>query len=602
MKREEDVVNFLKGDDKKAVLLVNVRDSLSEVGEFFRRRARDISGPHLMVFFGMEAPRALTAAGLRTETSEDFLAREDCERIDGYVFGGITKSWYLYKDVTAYRGIHLGKLFEYDLQKYLTPRIKNLEIVKNVLAREKPGKVVVIEDSDELIGAAELHAGLTVTPILKISLRQKEPLFGVKKFRGSLAGFLKNALDRFSYKRLMKKDAENGFVLIDAKLCGYFKESGKISFIPSLTKGGLTARLNLITRISRKDRTIYRKRWKELSSNGDFRSIFEYGGIPVWEMLDRKIGAFFTEVMPRAAANIDMLEKVIQRKKIKIAVLRNDVKEQERTLILALRLHKIPSLVMQHGILAESNGHNILLADKFAAWGRASVEWYGRFGNPSERFAVTGNPRFDILTDWRPRFSRQELCKRLGLDEDKGIVLFATQQVNRFSSFWTEDLFWVMAGKLLEAMRQFPNKQLVIKADPYEDTAPYRERIMAGPYNNAVATKKTDIYTLIYFSELVITQDSTVGLEAMVFDKPLITVNLTKRQDRVPYAEKGGAVGVYKGADLPSAVRQALTDEKTISGLKAGRKEFIRDYAHALDGKARARAAGVLDMMCGTDR
>lgn len=80
-----------------------------------------------------------------------------------------------------------------------------------------------------------------------------------------------------------------------------------------------------------------------------------------------------------------------------------------------------------------------------------------------------------------------------------------------------------------------------------------------------------------------------MGLEAMLLDKPLITINLTKREDRVPYAEQGAAIGVYGQNDLLSAIKSVLSNQKTISRLRTRRKQFIEKYSYRIDGKAKER-------------
>lgn len=565
---------------------------------------KDFSGNALVVFFNLEIPKEFLKIKLRMITSEECLSKEDCAEIDKYIFSGLTRKWYFYNNITEYRGIHLGSMFEYDFQKYLTPRIKNLKVIREVTEGENIKKIVTIDDTAELGPVTRLYAGMLNISVLEISFLQKKNKLGAK-VKSKLASQFSRFLDALAFQRLMRDKNERAMVLVDTRLSKMllkFQDTG-LSFILCPFEKGLALRFNLIKEgfyylplyfkkgLSQDD---YNKKWQALSWDEDFKHIFQYQDIPLWEIVRDKLCIFFLEYLPRIISNIDLLERLLKTKRIKIAVLRNDVKELERTVILALRLAKIPSLVIQHGILAEANGHNLLLADRFAAWGSASVDWYRRYGNREENFVITGNPRFDRLINWQPKITKEELCRRLNLDADKGIILFATQQINKFSSFWTDDLFWVMTDKLLGAIVEFPDKQLVIKVDPYEDTTPYRERILASSYNHAVAIRDIDIYTLIYFCDVIITQDSTVALEAMVLDKPVITFNLTPREDRIPYAEKKAALGVSKSEDILPAIKKVLTDIETASGLKKGRAEFVKEYAYKIDGMAQERILNIL--------
>lgn len=615
MNWKQKIIQFIKRDDRKAIFFINVTGELDKIANFFKGLIKNIQASHLVVFFNLEIPNQFAQMNLRTDLSENYLSKEDYESIDKYVCEGLSKSWYLHNDVTNYRGLPLGKMFEYDFQKYLIPRIKNLEIIRKIDEKENIQKIIIMEDSGELGEVAKSYGRINNIPILEIFFSRNRKLFFLSglRVRTKFTDFLTGLLDYLAFKKVIKFKDKKGLILIDAKLSKSLKlREDEICFLQSPLEKGIKIRFDLIrggsaylpiylkeNRRYAREWNEYKKRWKRMYYEKEFRAIFEYKDISIWEMVCNKLSTFFLKSIPRIVSNINLLDEVFKRKNIKITVLRNDVKELEKTIVFSARLAKVPSLVIQHGILAETNGHNVLLADKYAAWGKTSVEWYGRFGNSREKFEITGNPRFDILPNRRPQLSRQALCKRLNLDENKGIILFAPQQINKFSSFWTDDLFWVMTDKLLKALQHFPDKQLIIKVDPYEDSGPYEERIIKGLYNNAAAVKDIDIYTLIIFSEVVITLDSTVGLEAMVFDKPLITVNLTKRQDRVPYAEKGGALGVYNGADLHLAIKQALTDRETISRLKIGRNRFLREYAHAIDGKATERILNIFKCYVG---
>lgn len=608
---DKKIIKFLKRDNKKVVFLINVKNKLDEVALFFNNHCHCVPTSCQIIVFNTEIPRQFLQTKFNIKSSEDYLVRQDYETIDRFVFGGLSKNWYAYRNITKYRGVHLGKLFEYDFQKYLTPRIKNLEVLKRIVSQDVIEKIVAIEDTGELCEVARLYAAVMSIPILEIELISKKGLFASLKsvFKAGLSKFLSTALDCFAFRKIMKDRDGKDFILIDAKLNKYFKgDKEKIAFLQCPVEKGLAIRFRLMKEASfylplhfqrnasdKKDWGRYKKIWRGLSNDENFKHTFEYNGISIWKIVKQGLAIFFLKGVPRAISNINMLDKVAKVKKIKLVVLRNDVKELERTLILGLRQAEIPSLVIQHGILAETNGHNVLLADKFAVWGKAALDWYKSFGNSADKFVITGNISFDRFVNWKPHISKEELCRQLNLDQNKEIILFVTQQINKFSSFWTDDLFLLMAEELLDAMQQFPDKQLIIKADPYEDIEPYEKKIKEGCYKNSTVVKNIDIYNLIFWSDLVITLDSTAGIEAMIFDKPLITFNVTKREDRVPYAKKGAAVGLYRKEELLPAIKSILSDEDLIFKLKSARKKFIEEYAYRVDGNSGNRVFDLVE-------
>jgi hypothetical protein len=602
MIKKQKIIKFINSHPgKKITFFINVNSRIDEIAYFLK----DVALGRLIIYFNMEVPKQFLEAQLKVKTSEEYLTRQDYASIDNYIFDGISTSWYLYKDITKYRGIHLGSAFEYDFQKYLTPRIKNLEVMRKVIERENIEAAIAIDDTGELAQVAKSYGrsrGLAVIAVPLAHKRKSSFIFG-SVFRSGLASWLMSAFDTLALRRILKMKGKENLILIDAKLLTAFcEQAGLAPFIPMPLEGGIGARIRILRkgfpylpmspaekRKSRKDWILFPEIWRSISTDTEFRQIFNYKDIKIWDIVQDKLRNFFFQIAPRIITNINFLTSLLRDKKFKMVVLRNDVKELERTVIFTSRLIDMPSVVIQHGVMAEPNGHSALLADKFLAWGKASVDWYRKFGNSDDKFHITGNLHFDSLLNWRPCLTRRKICKKLNLDAHKSIILFASQQINKFSSFWTDDLFLVLTHKLLSALCRLKDTQLIIKADPYEDLEPYKKMISCDGYCKTICLKNFNIYTLIYICDLVITLDSTVGLEAMFFDKPLIAVNLTKREDRVPYAKNGAAIGVYRESDLIPAIKTALTDNEAIAQLKNKREKFIEDYAYALDGRAGER-------------
>jgi SAM-dependent methyltransferase len=560
-----------------------------------------------IVYIGIQKPDELAA--LAVIPSEDFLAKEDYQRIDEFVFGRLVGDWYAYKGITEYRGMALGKMLEYEFQSFLIPRIKNLELLRQISAKMLVRRIVVIEESGEM-GSATLAYGKALgIPVLRVCLGKTRSIpVAIKEALGSL---LSDLCDGLARRRLSVADKPAaGWVILDARLYKFFKAQDKDKvFLLSFFEKGLRVRLRLLAaggtylpfyarrhRRYQKEWLPYPRKWRELSGATNFRDIFVYEKIPFWGMVERKLKDFFRDNIPRVISNIHMLEALVEVKKINLAVMRNDVKETEMALVFALRLRGIPSLVVQHGVFAD-NKTKKLSADAFAAWGQASLDLYRGSADSCKRCVITGNPNFDFLLGWRPKVSRQELFGQLGLDENKGLVLLVTQQIHKLSAYLSDDLCLAMADRVLSAMRNFPDKQTVIKIDPYEDLSVYRRLVREKSFKGSAAVKDVDIFTLMYFCDAVIIFNSTAGLETMFFGKPLITVNLTKRQDTVGYAQKQAALEARNEEELLAALDRVFSDKKTNQYLEVARGHFLEEYAYRLDGRAVNRLLGLFGRM-----
>ena len=215
---------------------------------------------------------------------------------------------------------------------------------------------------------------------------------------------------------------------------------------------------------------------------------------------------------------------------------------------------------------------------------------YINMGAEPERVFVTGQPRFDQI--WQKKFDREYAFKELGLSQDKGIVVLATQPL--LGSFWTEKDRENFVTTIVNAMDQFPEKQLVIKLHPSEKMEEYRQILTKMGHDGVIICQDIDLYQLLHASDLLMTIHSTVALEAMLLDKPVITVNLSGRPDLFPFAESGAAIGVYDEKSLVPAIRKALYDAKVGSEMKRKRTQFVQEHAYKQDGQASKRMAELI--------
>lgn len=215
---------------------------------------------------------------------------------------------------------------------------------------------------------------------------------------------------------------------------------------------------------------------------------------------------------------------------------------------------------------------------------------YIRMGAEANRVFVTGQPRFDQIQ--QKKFNREYILKELGIPQNRGIVVLATQPL--LGSFWTEKERERFVEVVVRAMDEFPEEQLVIKLHPGEKMEEYQKILAKIGHNQAILCQDIDLYQLLHASHLLITIHSTVALEAMILDKPVITINLSGKPDPFPYAQSGAAIGVYKEEDLAPAIRKALYDLQTRKEMERKRKEFVQEHAYKVDGRASQRVADLI--------
>ena len=234
-----------------------------------------------------------------------------------------------------------------------------------------------------------------------------------------------------------------------------------------------------------------------------------------------------------------------------------------RVLPLAAAKRGIPSICMQHGlIMSREDFWMPVFTSKLAVYGDYEKEWYIKRGVAKEMIEVIGHPRFDNIFH-RTHLERTIFKKKAGLDQKKKCVLIATQPMKIHIPLWT---------RLIEALLHNRDIEIIIKPHPIEEK---RKRL--SKYNAILSKYPTvkmlgkdyDLYDILFNSDMVVINSTTVGLEALLFDKPLFILT---NENRKYYERK---LTDFLNSDpeaLARQIMQYLEDE---------------DYRHELDRKRR---------------
>lgn len=177
---------------------------------------------------------------------------------------------------------------------------------------------------------------------------------------------------------------------------------------------------------------------------------------------------------------------------------------------------------------------------------------------------ITGQPAFETLFT-KTREDEQQLLRELNIqDEFSTLVTYASQKTPEDREVLIE---------ILETFKKLKNHQLIIKLHPSEDGV--MQESLCDSYNltNVKIVRNIDTQMLLSMSDIILTQFSTCGLEAILLEKPLITINFSNKPDVIPYAPMGAAIGVYNRGDLLKAL-EAVDLENVKIRLKNGRQLF----------------------------
>ncbi len=168
-------------------------------------------------------------------------------------------------------------------------------------------------------------------------------------------------------------------------------------------------------------------------------------------------------------------------------------------------------------------------------------------GRPAMHITVTGNPAFDRLGDPTLRLRGLELRAARGWSDHR-VVTWASQPEPDDPRLPRR-----IEEQLIAALPSHPDWQLVLRPHPSDSHAP-----PAAADRLAISTREDDLHTLLAASDAVVTMTSTVGLEAVIAGKPLVTWDRSQNTRYCPYSEMGLSRGVTELSALPSAIAEAL--------------------------------------------
>jgi hypothetical protein len=244
------------------------------------------------------------------------------------------------------------------------------------------------------------------------------------------------------------------------------------------------------------------------------------------------------------------------------------------------RARGIPTILLQHGLDCEPYRFDEAYADQVAVWGKARGDRYrAESSRCPARVEVVGNPDYDaprVLAD---------------ATERDGGWLWATKA--RSSTPLASDSPFEgleILQALLAALEDHPGTRLTIKPHPRDFAFLYPEAIDRSGQAANVRIATCSLGELLPAAGVVITEDSTAGMDAMLFDKMLVHVDFGPSGPFVPFADHGAALPSWSPEGLAVALGRARSGGPSLrKSIREGQRRFLEANAGMRDGRALER-------------
>ena len=328
--------------------------------------------------------------------------------------------------------------------------------------------------------------------------------------------------------------------------------------------------------------------WNNAQKKGDFRQSIKYDGISIWELVADDLELLFPVSfnMSRIVRYTLNMEKLLKKSKPRLIIALDELSAFGLPLATLAKKNNIPLLIIQHGLFWENYTHiyGPSLATKKAVWGPRIKKMLLERKFTKDQLIVTGCPKFDDIFESK-NIDIDNVYKKIGLDSNKDTILFAAQPDDESKN----------AAKILcNSLKHFPEKQLIMKLHPRETNMKYYEQICSNIDDRSFVNRTHDLYELLCATDLVVTTVSTVGLESMMFGKPLITIKV----DIAPNPFKACSVEVTTEYQLKEAIKK-FNNEAFRGEFTKRAKEYIYDYAYKTDGKSKDRVMKIVHELLG---
>jgi hypothetical protein len=296
---------------------------------------------------------------------------------------------------------------------------------------------------------------------------------------------------------------------------------------------------------------------------------------------------WFKSRIPQVVRILDAVQTLFETIRVSAVLTVSSVYSMDGALNLVARAHRIPSLTLQHGLMAENDlfHHVPILATKKLVWGEAVRAWYRQFGFPESRISVVGSPRFDIIFK-RKWCGKEQLCRMLQIDPSRKVIVYG-------ADIWRIDQ--TIVPIILEGLRAIPDIFLVMLQHPGDNPEPH-EKLAAGyPDGKVVRFGHISLYDALSGADLFITCFSTSALEAMLFKLPVITVEPTP--PTFSFGDSGASLKVTDAAGLRQAVNRLITDADFRAETIGRYQGFLSQYCIP-DGLASRRLFDEINNLC----
>ena len=309
-----------------------------------------------------------------------------------------------------------------------------------------------------------------------------------------------------------------------------------------------------------------------------FDSFFSINGNSFWAPFSSHFITYFKKRALEFIKEIQLTKELLNKFHFSFILLHSEVGPNEKILLQLAKLKKIPTFLLQHGLINDSvdgYDHNVyrgvvpVESDHAIVWGKVNEDYFRQIGIPEEKIHTIGTPIYDNLKGLN------------SIDNREGYVLLATSGPTKEDAF---DLTIETIEKNIETIKKIAeivvshNKKLIVKLHPSPDE--YDPSKILRKINPEIEIIKTgNIAELIKKCILLIVIDeSTSILDAHLLRKPVLSVAVKAEEFGLPTVLKNNSCALTDISSFEKIFYQMINDDGFRNKIIKNANKSIQKY------------------------
>jgi hypothetical protein len=542
-------------------------------------------------------------------------------------------------------GVNLLKILDRnEFLTYLLPILINLAIIKKIIEKEKPTKIIATNQISKTIYSiikdqnidTEFFNSVNNNNLLWDNITAKFNIGGIpltftlsrKKYLKIKNTFenLSGLLNNFWFKFDQSKNNSIVFLEFNPQLFSKLFEEmtnydGDVILINhrrsaiwskksiNVIKKSKCKILNLETVLNKNERAQipllldnYSQKIDNLWKNSKILSdIFQIYGYNFLDSIKDTMLKLFSERLFSYISLILSMKKITNQLNIKCIVSLNESGETERTM-LEVNNKKFPSILLEHGFIERNSqtkrydilSEHVCFNDKIVVWGESKKQWLiNEYDVNPNRIIVTGSPRHDAY--FSSRLKNKNISQKT--------ILLAPNPLNDINGQSNTTLklqFNETIKKTLEIIKKLDNVKIIVKLHPIQ--LEHNEEIK-------LFIKNLDSSIPIYLwtpvietinnvdAVLVLTPEihstPTMLLESMILGKPTMNVFFDKTVPEYAHIQDNAVFTITNNENLEINLKKFLFDENFQNTLQKNADNFVNQFM-SNPGTASKKFASIL--------